>query len=155
MSINFNFYNPSVTALPCHLPLHKGGYHININFSVYCINKIKTSVFNRGLLWCDGYVHTYYITCKSKSQRGVVQTPSGMRGTMSRPLYCADLKGCRAFAAADLLPVRQDRLRRKKKTALFRCRFRISLSYVRTYSIMRERSFLPVGASPLSQALRS
>ena len=23
---HFNFYNPSVAALPCHLPLHKGGY---------------------------------------------------------------------------------------------------------------------------------
>ena len=26
MSENLTFYNPSVTALPCHLPLHKGGY---------------------------------------------------------------------------------------------------------------------------------
>ena len=80
----------------------------NINFSVYCINKIKTSVFNRGLLRCDGYVRTYYFTCRIKSQRLGVQPRSGMRGSMSRPLYCddllpppaggADLKGCRASA---------------------------------------------------------
>ena len=65
---------------------------LNINLSVFVISTKRNPVSRQHrVLWCDGYVRTYYITCKSKSQRGVVQTPSGMRGTMSRPLYCADL----------------------------------------------------------------
>ena len=34
-------YNPSVTALPCHLPLHKGGFSPYNNFTNYAVSICK------------------------------------------------------------------------------------------------------------------
>jgi len=31
---NFNYYNPSVTALPCRLPLHRGGFLLACKFAL-------------------------------------------------------------------------------------------------------------------------
>ena len=35
-------YNPSVTAPPCHLPLHKGGFGTYNNFTNYAVSICKS-----------------------------------------------------------------------------------------------------------------